>query len=288
MPHTTLWGIFLWYNASMIVTLYGPDSYRLNRKLNQLLDSYRSKHVQTDICDIDISEHPDAWQEVRDFLKQPALFVDAKVAVVREVASVTEKEWIRTLKSVVKSNSRIVVLATNHKKPSRAFSFLYTDPAKSQEFAELSGASLQQFIARELEELRVKLSPEALRFFMSYLEAHNDRSWRIVQVVAITGLAGFTQPVSLRDMQSIVHWDVSEELFTAVRRLLNTQNLSERLAVLEKLYIHGESLAHVFNLLAYQAHGKNAARIAAYDVLKKSGKLEDSEALLAFTIGALR
>ena len=272
----------------MIVTLYGPDSYRRNRNLNQLLSTYRSKYTQTDICDIDISEHPDAWQDVRDFLKQPALFVDAKVAVVREVASITEKEWIRTLKSVVKSNSRIVVLATSHKKPPRAFSFLYTDPAKAQEFAELSGASLQRFIARELDELRVKLSPEALRFFMSYLEAHNDRSWLIVQALAITGLAGFTQPVSLNDMQSIIHWDVSEELFTAVRRLLNTQSLSERLTVLEKLYIHGESLVHTFNLLAYQAHGKNAARIAAYDILKKSGKLEDSEALLAFTIGALR
>jgi len=274
----------------MIVTLYGPDSYRRTQKLHELLDTYRKKYEHLDLHSADLNESPDGWQEVRDFLKQPSMFVQSKVAVVRNATAVTAKAWVETLKSQLERD-RVVVFAVLPKAPPKKFSFLTKPPAKSQEFVELKGPTLRAFVQNELSARKLSLAPEAERFFLAYLAAHDGRGWRTaneLDKLSIATEARVSQPVSRADLRSLIPWTAREDMYQATRRLLSARDVSESIRTLEELLFREESADHVFNLLAYQAKGRTAVVLADYDVARKSGSLDYEECLLEFALGGAK
>ncbi|KXB08219.1 hypothetical protein AKJ56_01635, partial [candidate division MSBL1 archaeon SCGC-AAA382N08] len=135
----------------MFITLYGPDSYRRKEKLNELVSSYKSKYKDIDVMFFDLRENPDSWEEALDFLKQPSMFVEVKLAVVKEVSQVERKPWIDALKKY-KESKDVFIIISEEKKPNKKFSFLLKKPAQWQEFEELEREKLRRFLAKKLEE----------------------------------------------------------------------------------------------------------------------------------------
>ena len=132
----------------MVIFLYGADSYRRNGKLRELVQSYKNKHEEIDLLLIDLEDEPDSWARARDFLNQPSLFLNSKVLIVREAASVEEKEWLAVLKRELET-PKSFVLVSDRGKPPRKFGFLLKGPAVSQSFPELEGASLKIFLQKK-------------------------------------------------------------------------------------------------------------------------------------------
>lgn len=267
----------------MLIFLYGPDSYRRNKKLQELLEVYRSRYKDVDIFPADLNEKPDTWSDVRDFLQQPSMFVSSKVAVVKEGATLDDNDWLKTLKLYL-DDDKVFILLSDSQAPKKKFSFLLGQPVKYQEFNELKEARLERFITEQLKKHNIHLMQEAKQFFISYLISCTDRSWLCVNQVAKLALAGFSEPISLQNLQFVVQWSADEEMFFATKKLLTARTLPARLTFLEKLLLRNESSSYVFNLLAYQARGRDASKLANYDVLKKSGKFDDEEALLSFVL----
>ena len=266
---------------SMLIFLYGPDSYQRNNKLQELIGVYKSRHKDMDIFSADLNEKPNLWSNVRDFLKQPSMFVSSKVAIIKEGAALDDKDWIAVLKTYL-DDDKIFLLLSDLKAPKKKLSFLLKPPVKSQQFGEPQGAHLERFVTEQLKEHNLCFSAEAKQFFVSYLAFNTDRSWLCVKQLAKTEMARFSEPVSLHDIQLIIPWSADEKMFFATKKLISAHTLPARMMFLEKLFLREESSSHVFNLLAYQARGEDALKLADYDVLRRSGKLEDEEALLGF------
>lgn len=269
----------------MIIYLFGPDSYRRNKKLRELLGDYKNKHKNTDIASFDFEEDPDSWRGAVDFLKQPSMFVQSKIAVVKSATGVEEKEWVNALKKYG-DDKEVFILISDAKKPKVKFRFLLEKSFKKQEFEKLEGSALRSFIEKEAARLKLKLGSEALSLFLNFLESSQDRSWLAINELLKIKLAGFKEPVGTDDLNKLLPAVVSEEMFIAGRRFLGAKTPAQRLISLERLFLRDESSDHIFNLLAFQVQGAIAEKFADYDVLRKSGKLEMEEALLDFALRA--
>jgi DNA polymerase III delta subunit len=262
--------------------------YRKNAKLQELLRINKEKG-RVDVRQFDFEETPDAWREAVDFLHQPSLFAStekSKTLVIRNNASVDEKGekiWAKILKEYAALSQPILIL-TDGKKPKKLFDFLLRDPVKSYEYGELLGVRLEAFIKKEAETRGVQFTPEALKLFLHYLEAHPDSTWRGIQEVEKLSCAKLAMPLSLMSLRSSLSWNSREEVFQMARELMNEKGKGRKIKILEMMLLQKEAPGYLFNSLAYQVRGSDAVRFAEYDLRVKSGNAEYEEVLLEFVL----
>lgn len=267
----------------MVIYLCGPDSYRRNKKLNELIAAYRQKYKQIDLQIFDLEEDPEAPQKAKEFIEQPSMFVDSKIALVKESGMTETKEWLNILKTNL-NTFKTFILISDKTKPKKAFSFLLKKPVTSQYFEELKGLLLEAFLEKEIRVRKLNFSSEARRFFKTYLESAEEKTWLAINELDKIALANFPQPISKTDLTRFIHWTVSEKPFLIAGQILYSRGPRQKLGLLEKLLLQKEEPARIFNSLAYQARGKELMRLADYDIAIKSGKLEYEEALTDFVL----
>lgn len=267
----------------MIVSLFGPDSYRRMEKQRELVRAYRAKYRHADEYAVDLEDTPDDWTRARDFLRQPSMFVASKLLVVREPGSVDVEEWSTALKNAVRAEGVTAILSAKDD-PADSFAFLAGSGVVKQEFREPSGRILEAFVLREAKTYGLSFAPAALSFFLSALETQPDRSARATNELARIALAKFSMPIEKHALETLVPWTPREEVFRGVRTMLGAREPRARLAAFEAASVAGNAAAYFFNSLAYQARGTDLVALAAYDVAVKSGTLEYEEALTDFSV----
>ncbi len=271
----------------MVIYLYGPDSYRRKMKLDSLLSEYKKKYPSMDIFSADFEENPEDWEKVRDFLNQPSIFVDSKIAVVRYPQEVKEKAWREILKKFLKDEKTFMLLS-DEKKPLKDFQFLLNAPSKAQEFKVLEGKMLELFVREEARARGLVFAPDALALFARYLELGEERSWNAVAELDKLALVAGNEPISKEMIAAYFNQLTKYQVFQVTARMLSSHDWKERLSLLERLFLQHEASAYIFNSLGYAARGRNVVALADYDISIKSGKLEYEEALLKFALGARR
>lgn len=269
----------------MIFYLYGPDSFRRAKKLNEIASKYKDKYNgNSDILRVDLKEGVEQWKEVVDFVSQPSMFNNSKLAIVDNPTSHDKKPWIEFIKNHLDNKNIFIILNEDNKKPKKAFSFLLDKPVASQNFDELSGPSLSKFIRKEVKERGMDLESEVMSLFLSYLEQKKEKSAIIVNELEKLYLASLPQPIKMADINNVVNWSSDEQLFITVRRFLQTKDEKKRVIIMDHLLSNGEDPAYVFNMVSYQSKGDKALEMASMDVLIKSGKLDYESALLRLAI----
>ncbi len=268
----------------MITYCYGPDSFRRNRKLAELVADFEKRETSSERMDADLDESPESWKDVKDFSRQQSIFGGSKIAIVREGSSVAEKEWVKFLKETLTDQSVHLFIADS-KKPLKAFDFLLQKPCASYALEELSGRELASFVSAEAKKGGFLFAPDALSFFVGYLGGMKEgRTWVAVSEIEKAACLG-ESVVSLGALQKISSFPDFDEVWALSKRLISSERWLERIVFLEKLFLEGADPGHVFNSLALQARGKDLLRLSEYDISVKSGKLDLPEALLSFALG---
>ncbi len=268
----------------MLFCLYGPDSYRRKEKLTELIAPYRKKYTNTDILEVDVEDDEDAWGKARDFLGQPSMFVDSKVAIIKHGTCIEDEGWISVLRSQLKTEKSFVFLS-EEKKPEGDFDFLLMKGVWNIEFQELSGDELKKFVVEKSKKHNISFERDAFDFFCSFVfSQESDRSWRAIFELEKLSLLELQQPIQKQDLVKYIKIHTHEELFSVVRAVMNARSVPARLSALEKMFIQNEAPAYFFNLLSSFARGLEVVSLADYDVMVKSGKLGYEEAILDFVL----
>ncbi|MEW6617448.1 MAG: hypothetical protein AB1333_03475 [Patescibacteria group bacterium] len=268
----------------MLFCLYGSDSYRRREKLNRLVDPYKKKYKNADILEVDIQEDEDDWKKVRDFLTQPSMFVDSKVAIIKHATTIEEPEWINTLRSQLKTE-KVFTFLSEEEEPTKNFGFLLSEGVQKMEFCELEGKPLQSFIKKRSEELHISFMEDASHLFTSFIiSREHNLSWHIIHELEKLSLLELPMPIQKNNLSEYIKVHTHEELFSLARGIVYEKNISTRLSSLEKAFLQNEAPAHLFNLVSALVRGSETFLFANYDVLVKSGKIGYEEALLEFAI----
>ncbi len=260
----------------MLITLYGPDSYRRLRKLKEIVGAYISKQGNFSRERFALIDKSDL-ENLRIFLSNQSMFSSKKLAILDEPF---EFEDLKTLKGIIKGyagSMDITILINTTKKYPTTFKFLEEKPNKFEEFISLKGKDLTDFIVKEANRLDITLTTKEI---FSIADALGADTWKITTEL---------EQMALRKTKSL---DVKEfapqiEYFPSLNALKRGVSVGDRLVALEKLMSgRGDDPARIFNGLAYQLKDADEAQMYAnYDVAIKAGKLEYEEVLLAIALG---
>ena len=269
----------------MINFLYGSDSYRQRKKLNEIVGQYGQKHLTCEKFELDSSranQSDDEFLRLKEFARNRSIFEKEKLAIVAglfEFADENEKKTIEFLKANLHDKDFTIVIFGG-KNPNKKFAFLLEQPVLFQEFANLDGEKLKFFIKKEAEKRGLKLAVDAIGFLARIF---NNDSW---------GLINELDKLSLFDS---VSFDASQlknliddfrplemdQFFSQLYTLSGNRPLKQKIVSLEVL-LNSEEPAKIFNILAASSRNQPAEikRFADYDVAVKSGKIDYEEALL--------
>lgn len=255
----------------MIVFLYGPDSYRRDRKARLLLAEYRKKHSGLSIDYFDAGEGA-SWDDVRGAAKNRSLFDSRKLVVFNaQDGAVFVKEEIKWLRAFAANADETLFILTDCAPP-KPFAFLLSDPVHTQEFAELSGAEYAAFTDAEAKRRGLAIPRPALTRLAA--EYRGD-TWGLVTEMDRLALS------SVRDFVS--EKPASDDFIGGIKKLAYGGGAGT-LPALERMLFH-EDPAKAFNVLAAFVSGVKKRRMADYDAAIKFGTLDYAAALTALVIG---
>ena len=148
-----------------------------------------------------------------------------------------------------------------------------------EKFENLKGDKWRFFIQKEARERNIAFTPRALNFLT---KAFQDDSWGLVNELNKLILA-FISPIDVKDLEKIgdYHYE-SPDIFGYINAVSRDWPLGQRIIALEKLFISQEEPVKIFNILASLKWlpTKLIQKLADYDIMVKSGKLDYEEVLL--------
>lgn len=240
----------------MIIFLYGPDSYRRQKRLKEIISQYKKKH-----SDLALERFwDDDLQQLKDFAKEQSLFASSKLAIVFPEKAIWRKEFADILKSQLNSKNTIILISYDNK-PTKEFYFLLESPVLSQFFENLPPKKAKIFLQKEAFDRGISISNETLDLL---IKIHGSNLWGALNDLEVLSLGGTVEkkPENQRLLELIKN--LKRGSLSSVEWLISTEDHSK-----------------VFNIIASLAANRRDAMIMAnYDAAIKAGKLTYEEALL--------
>jgi len=245
---------------TMIIYLYGPDSYRRQEKLKEIVANYKKKHSTITIDKFIEGE----FERFGDFIKNQSLFDSFKLAIIFEAFISENKNFAELLKAHLNSKNIILLISVDKKLP-KEFNFILNSSAEtsvlSQSFEKLETTQIENFVKKEALKRDLKLPIQTIN---SLVRANSSDLWGIVNDLDKLELGGKLE-------ESLAE----PEFFSLINRVRRGD-----ITALEIL-LHKQEPAMIFNIIASQAGPDLKEKMADYDVAIKSGKLDYEEALLS-------
>ena len=280
--------IYRGYNRGVIYYCYGADSYRRIKEARALYENALRGAPSSDVRTFDFEEDEEAWKKVRDFVRQPSMFVHNKIVYIHETHAVEEKgerEWIKILKTLSDDAHCTVIISDSIDKPRKAFSFLLAFPVHAIHTPALEGRLLDVFLQHEATRLGLIFEKEAWDYFLTFIRSRGEEgTWNGVRELEKLSLMEHEGSITEKQLRATTQWTAAAEVFGAARKLIGGEMPTKKIMILEWLLAQGEEPARIFNLLAYIATGREALHLADLDVAIKSGNAEYEEALLQYVL----
>lgn len=248
----------------MLIYLYGPDAYRRQKKLHEILAQFAKKNPAFTLSHFELIDDA-ALTAYTAFLAMRSLFREKKVGVIHEIDTDC-KGMLPALKSPLPADTTII-LSLPQKLP-KPYAFLENTPSVTQAFEAPEGNELRAFIKKEAAARELSLTPEQA---LALAAEWQSNTWGIVTELDALALGRkAATPISRPDF------------FPLIQRLKGG-TLRDRLTALAFILEYEEPAA-AFNVLASLTSGSTKQKMADYDVAIKSGKLEYEEVLTDFVL----
>ncbi len=266
----------------MIILLYGPDSYRRQKKLNKIIEEYRKKHSGLSCEYFDLGNAGESLK-LKEFSAQLLLFDNKKLAILKNLYEADLKEFKDFLKSYLGSKDFTILISEDKVLPPE-LNFVKKKAFLAEKFENLKGDKWQAFIQREIKERDMALVPKAFDFLV---EEYKNDVWGLINELEKLDLFFWGQlerkNLDLKDMEKVGdYYYKSPNIFGFMNTVIRKGDLVQKTIALEKLFIGQEEPAKIFNILASlkRLPAKLIQELANYDVMVKSGKMGYEEVLL--------
>ncbi len=254
----------------MFIFLYGPDDYRRLTRKREVVADFKKKYPDLGPAYFDL-EDDGALDELGAFVQNQSIFEPAKLAVLENVFEMEEAKLAKILK-LFAGDRATTILVSERNKPVKALAFLLAAPSVAEKFENLAGAEWIDFIRSEAKKLGLTLGVSAAQFLAT---VYAGNSWALV--TELTKLASMKRTIEKKDLDAL-DLEAAPNYWGLVNGM-KSYDVRTRLYALETLFATNDPPPKIFNILAGQA-GEKTPRMAEYDLMVKSGKLEYEEALL--------
>ncbi|MCX6723904.1 MAG: DNA polymerase III subunit delta [Candidatus Staskawiczbacteria bacterium] len=233
----------------MIYFIYGEDSYRAKRKLEEIILGYKKVHKSgLNLIYIDAGEY--SFKDFYSNLRATSMFAEKKLAVLKNVFNDEkfQEGFLENIKSI--ENVEDIVVIFEDEMPDKRTKFFKTlqKCAKCQEFDFLSPAMLRKWAEQEFEKNKAKINPDALDLLLSFVK--NDM-WRMSN--EINKLSNYKKGfiIEKKDIELLVKPNIENDIFKTIEALASNDK-KQALSLLHKHFEDGDNALYLLSMISYQ------------------------------------
>ena len=233
----------------MIILLYGKDTYRSRRKLEEIIKEYGNKYQSG--LNLKFLNEEEAFSDLLDCNKQVSMFSEKKMVVVQNPFSKEKmkNDFLKNRKKVIMSENIIVLYQEGEIKKQEAFFkqlLKEKEGVMIQEFQPLTKAKFLSWIKEEFEKNGAAIEEEAVWHLG---EIGRDNLWRIKN--EIDKLSLYKKEIKKEDVDYMVHIGVDAGIFQTIDAIAEKNKEKSLLS----FYSHLEKKDnpfYIFSMIIYQ------------------------------------
>ena len=234
----------------MIIFLYGEDTYRLNKKLNEIIEQYKARKLGLNFSLFDAGSVP--YEEFSQEIRQKSIFSEKKFAIVKNVFLNKEfkEKLLKNIENLAGYDEVVVICQEGHVlKTDRLLSSLKKN-AQIQEFEPLSPLKLNAWVKKEADGLGLKLSKSGLDTLVLFVG--NDL-WRLSNEIQKLANYRFGQDGEVRadEVELLVKPRVETDIFKTIDALAR-KNKKAALKLIHEHLENGDSPFYILSMINYQ------------------------------------
>lgn len=233
----------------MIIFLYGQDTYRLQQKLNEIINHYKKIH-QTGL-NLKYYHLPKVdFQEFIEELLQTPIFQEKKLLILADVFSSPEfSEKVLENQQILTNSKDIILFYQKGKVDHKNFLFKFLlKYATFQEFEFLEGEKLKNWLRKEITNLGGKISPKALAKLIDFVG--ND-SWQLISEIKKLVNYKNNETIESEDIELLVRPEIENDIFKTIDAIA-FKNKREALILLQRHLEKGDSPLYLLSMISFQ------------------------------------
>lgn len=238
----------------MVLFLYGPDTFRLKRKLDEIIEKYRSKYKSgLNFAKIEATE--EGFEELKIRIETVSMFQEKKLIIFKNALSLPSKFQEKIKEYLIKKhlfenkNLFLIFLEEGEvKNKNILFKMLLKNSFKSQEFKELPPFKLRRFIRKEVRRLGGKIHPRALEKIIFF---YGNNLWQIEN--EIQKLVSFKNRAMIlpEDIENLGEINLDPNIFETIEAISKKQKQKALKLILEHLK-KGENELKILSMIVFQ------------------------------------
>jgi len=233
----------------MIYFIYGQDSYRSKRKLEEIIEGYKKIHKSgLNLIYIDAKE-----KDFKDFysnFKITSMFAEKKLIILKNVFGSSKfcEEFLENMKAIEELKDIVVIYEDNKADERTKFFKELKKHAKCQEFELLQGRALQGWVEKEFESRKSRIEPLAENLLLNFV---GSDLWRLSNEIG--KLSGYRMGGTIKkeDVELLVKPNTENDIFKTIDALAS-KDKKLALSLLHKHIDDGEVPLYLLSMIAYQ------------------------------------
>jgi DNA polymerase III subunit delta len=233
----------------MIYFIYGEDSYRAKRKLEEIVLGYKEKHksgLNLIYADADEKDFKDFYSN----LKTNSMFAEKKLVVLKNVFNDAkfQEDFLENIKNLEEIKDIIIVYEDSPAdKRTKLFKALQKH-AKCQEFEFLQPAMLRSWILEEFKRNKAQINPDALDLLVNFIGSDLFQMANEINKLSNYRAGGV---VKKEDVELLVRPNIENEIFKTIDAIAS-KDKKLALSLLSKHMENGDAPLYVLSMIAYQ------------------------------------
>jgi len=256
----------------MIILLYGQDTFRSREELKRVIEAHEKtslnwfNFVRIDAKDNEI----EIFKQIRESANTISMFSEKKLIVIENIFSLRETqgepqvqkeilEFLKNKKTEKDENIAIVFWSEESDEKNELFKFLKIT-AKTQEFKELKGVQLKNWIKNYILGQGGKIDIRALDKLIEYV---GSDLWRMSN--EINKLLNYNPAIKIEDVESLVRPEIDLNIFDMVDAL-GQKNKARVIDLFNQHLEKGGDEFYLLSMFIYQI--RNLLRIKSTPISK--------------------
>jgi len=255
----------------MFIFLFGEDTYRLQKKLNEIQDKYKKIHAnELNLKRIDASQTE--FGEFIDEIFQCSMFIKRKLFLLENLFSNErfQKDFLKKIKEIARSKDVVVVFEKNKISKKNKLFLVLKKCAECQEFQLLKDTELKKWVENEFKKQGIRISYEAINLILEFVG--NDL-WQIsneIKKLICLKKSAQVKEIKKQDIENIVKPNLETNIFEIISTLAQ-KDKKKALNLIQIGLNKGDAPINILGMINYQFRGL----LIAKELMDKGKGLND-------------
>ncbi|MBU0546596.1 MAG: DNA polymerase III subunit delta [Patescibacteria group bacterium] len=235
----------------MIIFIYGPDTYRLNRKLDEIIGQYQKINKSgLNLRHFDLLEKDISFSDFIDEFGQTSMFKEKKLIIIKGIFSHSdfEDKFLSEIKHFVEADDVIIVVEKNKILSTNRLFKALKKKARFQEFNLLQGKDLEKWAQKEIEKYGANIEAIALS---KLIDCVGSDLWRLSNEIQKLINYQNKNKITIEDINLLISPKVDPDIFQTIN-FMASKNRKEALKLLKKHIEKGDAPLYLLSMISFQ------------------------------------